>query len=121
MNIGGFFAQIRRPKTMRRRIFFYTLIISAATLFFVVSCGQSINPTLKVKVASLERCGATQPTIDLVTNTAKELGLNIDFQYVAIITPEQAKEHRHLGSPTIQINGLDIEPAARNADQFGIA
>ena len=85
------------------------------------ACGQSSNRNLKVKVASLERCGATQPTIDLVKNTAKELGLAIDFEYVAISTREQANSHRHLGSPTIQINGLDIEPAARNADQFGIA
>jgi len=98
-----------------------TLTVAAATLLFASACSQSSSPDLKVKVASLERCGATQPTIDLVKKTAKELGLDIDFQYVAITTPEQAKEHRHLGSPTIQINGLDIEPAARNADQFGIA
>jgi hypothetical protein len=75
---------------------FITLAVAAATLLFASACGQSSSPALKVKVASLERCGATQPTIDLVKNTAK-------------------------GSPTIQINGLDIEPAARNADQFGIA
>ncbi len=106
---------------MRTRSHFFTLVIAAATLFFAVACGQSISPALKVKVASLERCGATQPTIELVKNTAKELGLDIDFQYVAVATPEQAREHRHVGSPTIQINGLDIEPAARNADQFGIA
>jgi len=99
----------------------FTLSIATATLLFAVACGQSSNPPLKVKVASLERCGATQPTIDLVKNTAKELGLAINFEYVAITTPEQAKVHRHLGSPTIQINELDIEPAARNADQFGIA
>jgi len=100
---------------------FIILAVVAATLLFSFACGQTSSPALKVKVASLERCGATQPTIDLVKNTAKELGLDIDFQYVAITTPEQAREHRHLGSPTIQINGLDIEPAARNADQFGIA
>ncbi len=98
------------------------LAMAAVTLLFVVACGQSGNSsTLKVKVASLERCGATKPTIDLVKNTAKELGLAIDFEYVAITTREQAKMHRHLGSPTIQINGQDIEPAARDAYQFGIA
>ena len=100
---------------------FIFLAVVAATLLFSFACGQSSSTALKVKVASLERCGATQPTIDLVKNTAKELGLDINFEYVAITTQEQAKEHRHLGSPTIQINGLDIEPAARNADQFGIA
>ena len=100
---------------------FIYLAVAAVPLLFASACGKSTGPVLKVKVASLERCGATQPTIDLVKNTAKELGLDIDFQYVAITTREQAREHRHLGSPTIQINGLDIEPAARNVDQFGIA
>ena len=108
-------------KTMISINQFITLAVAATILLFVSACSQSSSPALKVKVASLERCGATQPTIDLVKNTAKELGLDIDFQYVAIATPEQAKEHKHLGSPTIQINGLDIEPAARDADQFGIA
>ena len=106
---------------MRARNHFFIFAVAAATLFFAVACGQSKSPTLQVKVASLERCGATQPTINLVKNTAKELGLAIDFEYVAITTREQANAHRHLGSPTIQINGLDIDPAARNADQFGIA
>ena len=107
---------------MQSKNHFFIIAIAAATLLFAVACGQSgSGSTLKVKVASLERCGATQPTIDLVKNTAKELGLAIDFKYVAITNPEQAKAHRHLGGPTIQINGLDIEPAARNADQFGIA
>jgi hypothetical protein len=50
-----------------------TLAVAAATLLFASACGQSSSPALKVKVASLERCGATQPTIDLVNNTAKEL------------------------------------------------
>lgn len=106
---------------MRSMKHFFTLAAAVATLLFAVACGQNSGPALKVKVASLERCGATQPTVDLVKNTAEELGLAIDFEYVAISTQEQAKAHRHLGSPTIQINGLDIEPAARNADQFGIA
>ena len=94
----------------------------AITLVFSTAFGQSNNgSTIKVKVASLARCGATQPTIDLVKNTAKELGLTIDFEHVAITSREHATLHRHIGSPTIQINGLDIEPAARNFDRFGIS
>ncbi len=104
---------------LKNLIFILAVVVAS---IFVVACGQSgSNSTLKVKVAGLERCGATQPTIDLVKNTARELGLTIDFEYVAISTQEQAEMHRHLGSPTVQINGLDIEPRARNADRFGIA
>ena len=113
--------QTMGTKTMRPGNQFLTIAVTVAALFFAVACSQSTNSTLRVKVAALERCGATQPTIELVKNTARELGLAIDFKFVPISTREQANAHRHLGSPTVQINGLDIEPAARNADQFGIA
>jgi hypothetical protein len=39
---------------------------------------------------------------------------------VAVSSQEQATEHRCLGSPTVQINGLDIEPAARVSMNFGL-
>jgi len=35
-------------------------------------------------------------------------------------TLEDAIKHRHIGSPTVQVNGLDIDPGAREINQFGI-
>ena len=75
---------------------------------------------MHVKVVSLEKCSATPPTIELVKETAKEMGLAIDFKHVVVKTAEEAKEHRHIGSPTVHINGLDIDSGARDIDQFGI-
>jgi hypothetical protein len=73
-----------------------------------------------VTVLSLEKCGVTPSTIRLVKETAKELGLNIDFRHVVVNTVEEAVTHRHIGSPTVQINGIDIEPQARDITRFGI-
>lgn len=75
---------------------------------------------MQVKVVSLEQCSATPPTIALVNKTAGEMGLAISLEHVIVKTPEEAVVHRHIGSPTVQINGLDIEPAARETAQFGI-
>ncbi len=75
---------------------------------------------MKVKVVSLEGCGATPPTIALVREMAKEMGLKIKLEHIVVKTPEEAKKHRHVGSPTVQINGLDIDPGAREINQFGI-
>ena len=44
----------------------------------------------------------------------------IEFEHVIVKTPEDARAHRHIGSPTVQINDLDIEPEARNIQQFGV-
>ncbi len=75
---------------------------------------------MQVKVVSLEKCGATPPTIALVKEVAMQMNIAIDFKHVVVNTAEQAIEHRHIGSPTVQINGLDVDPEARGVEQFGI-
>ncbi|MEW6426822.1 MAG: hypothetical protein AB1568_02180 [Thermodesulfobacteriota bacterium] len=97
-------------------------------LFFVAgiaaACGQERRgqegAMMQVRVVSLERCAATPSTIALVKETAAELGIAIDFTHVIVRSPEEAAEYRHIGSPTVQINGLDIDPEARDVVQFGI-
>lgn len=75
---------------------------------------------MQVKVISIERCSATLPTIKRVKDIAEELGITFDFKHVVVKTPEEANEHRLIGSPTVQVNGIDIEPQARDLFQFGI-
>lgn len=75
---------------------------------------------MKIKVVSLEQCAATQPTIELVKEVARETGADISLEHIIVKTREEAQAHRHIGSPTILINGLDIDPGARNIQQFGL-
>jgi hypothetical protein len=75
---------------------------------------------MRVKVVSLEKCSATDLTISLVNETAREMGVEIDFEHVIAKNLEDAIANRHIGSPTVQINGLDIDPGARAINQFGI-
>jgi hypothetical protein len=75
---------------------------------------------MKVKVVSLEQCSATVRTISLINEAAKELGIEINLEHVIVRTREEAVVQRHIGSPTVQVNGLDIEPGARKINQFGV-
>ena len=75
---------------------------------------------MDIKVISLEKCGATPATIKLVEDVAGEMGLTITHEHIIVKTREEAAAHRHIGSPTIQINGRDIEPEARGINQFGL-
>lgn len=75
--------------------------------------------TVAVKVLFSEGCDNTPPTIDLIKQTALESGIDIDLKIVPVESQEQANEWRFLGSPTVQVNGLDIEPSARSATAFG--
>ena len=75
---------------------------------------------MNVKVVSLENCSATPPTIALIKEVAAEMGLSFDLEHAIVKTPEDAVEQRHIGSPTVQINGLDIDPGGRGIEQFGV-
>ena len=75
---------------------------------------------MKVRIVSLEKCSATQPTIALVEGVANEMGLEINLEHKIVKSQEDADAFRHIGSPTVQIGDLDIEPGARRLKQFGI-
>jgi hypothetical protein len=80
----------------------------------------NISPDSDNIMISLEKCSATPQTITLVKEVAREMGLSINFEHAIVKTPEDAVAHRHIGSPTVQINGLDIDPGAREIKQFGV-
>lgn len=75
---------------------------------------------MDVKVVSLEKCNATPPTIALVKELAKEMGISINFSHAIVKNQDDANKHHHIGSPTVQINGLDIDSGARGVTQFGV-
>jgi hypothetical protein len=60
------------------------------------------------------------PTVELVKKIAQDLNIPIKMETVIVGTQEQARELRFLGSPTVQIEGLDIEPSARDSFAFGL-
>jgi len=47
------------------------------------------------------------------------LGIAIELTEVLVSTEEEAEAHRFLGSPTVQVNGLDLDPAMRTQTAFG--
>ena len=102
-------------------------LLSMLLLFMagtIQACAPKLNEekiaAMNVKVISLEKCGATPPTISLVENVASEMGIKITLEHMVIKTREEAIAQRHIGSPTIQINGIDIDPGAREINQFGV-
>jgi len=72
-----------------------------------------------VKVLYTEGCSATPATIDLIYNVAAETNVLVSLERILVETPDQANELQFLGSPTVQVNGLDIDPSARNSTDFG--
>jgi hypothetical protein len=75
---------------------------------------------VKVRVLRLAECPATPATIRLVEEVACTLGVSINLESVLVETAEQAQALAFLGSPTVQVEGRDIEPEARTRQDFGL-
>lgn len=78
-----------------------------------------VKDAVKVQVVSTEGCANTLPAIQRIESVAAELGIAIELTQVLIHTEPEAEEYRFLGSPTIQVNGLDLDPVMRDRQSFG--
>ncbi len=57
----------------------------------------------------------------MIKKIGASLNVETNPELVIIRTVEEAVQYRHIGGPTVQINGLDIEPDARNIKTFSMA
>lgn len=82
--------------------------------------GPSAEGKVRITVLTSAGCGQTAPAIEQVKTVAArlEIGLNVDQVFVE--TPEDAKRLHFLGSPTILVDGRDLDPSARGRTDFGL-
>ena len=76
--------------------------------------------SVKVRILHLAECPATPATVRLVADVARVLGVPIGLETVLVETPEQAQALAFLGSPTVQVEGRDIEPEVGDRQDFGL-
>jgi hypothetical protein len=75
---------------------------------------------IHVRILCSEECPSTPPTVELVKNIAEDLNISVNIEMIMVSAQEQAQKLRFLGSPTVQIDGFDIEPLARESVAFGL-
>jgi len=76
---------------------------------------------LNVAVLYIEGCPNHGPAVETVRRVSARTGLDAAIDEIAVETPEEAKRLGFLGSPTVRVNGLDVEPAARARRDFGLS
>ncbi len=74
---------------------------------------------VRVRVLSTAGCPHTPATIAAIEEAAREASVPVQLQTVLIETQEEAEAQRFLGSPTVQINGVDLDPQQRDRTDFG--
>ena len=76
---------------------------------------------MKIEVLYVDGCPNHQRTVNRVNLLLRELSLPAELTEVLITDIGSALANRFLGSPTVRVNGIDVEPSARTSTQFGLA
>ena len=75
---------------------------------------------MKVEVFYIDGCPNRQPAVERVNELLQEFRLTGNVLEVPVTDSASAIAARFLGSPTIHVNSIDIEPSSRTLDQFGL-
>jgi len=79
-----------------------------------------MNPKVKIDCLFAPGCATRNDTLAMVDSVIGELDLTADVREIVITSPEEAAESRFLGSPSLRVNGRDIEPGADERTDFGM-
>jgi hypothetical protein len=72
----------------------------------------------RVEILYFDGCPNAERARVLVETIAAELELEPNVQLVPVADPDKARALRFLGSPTVRVNGLDVEPGAEGRRDF---
>jgi hypothetical protein len=72
----------------------------------------------RVEILYFQGCPNHEPTLELVERVAKELRVDPLIELVEVPDNEMATRLRFLGSPTVRIDGRDVEPGAEERTDF---
>ena len=76
---------------------------------------------MRVDVLFFDGCPNHPPAVELVRDVAEELGLDVEIGEVEVRDQAEAETLRFLGSPSIRVDGVDVEPASRTRTEYAFA
>ncbi len=75
---------------------------------------------MKIEVFYFDGCPNHLPAVDLIREALKEKGVPAEIAEVKVEDETTARALGFLGSPSIRVNGFDVEAAARSSKDFGM-
>src|SRR6266436_3827490 len=84
------------------------------------SSGWGWCSAMTLEVFYVDGCPNLQRTLNRVKQVLDETGLTANVVEQRMLDASSAAAMRFLGSPTVHVNGVDVEPSARTSDQFGL-
>jgi hypothetical protein len=75
----------------------------------------------RVEILYFEDCPNHQRARVLVERLAGQLRIEPEIELVEVVDPDAAVALRFLGSPTVRVDGVDVEPGAEERRDFALS
>jgi len=75
---------------------------------------------VEVEVLHTETCPAWRAAASRIRALADREGIAVDLADTTIETPDEAARHRFPGSPTVRVDGRDVQYEAERLEDFGL-
>jgi hypothetical protein len=75
---------------------------------------------MKVELLYFDGCPSYAELLPRLRALLASEGIDEDIELRRVETPGDAVRERFLGSPTVRINGEDVDPTANDRDDFGL-
>lgn len=76
---------------------------------------------MKIEILYFEGCPNYLPAVDRLKAVLRRAGLPAEVSEIEVTDESAAKRLKFFGSPTIRVNGSDIEADSRNVQNTGFA
>ncbi len=75
---------------------------------------------MRIELLTFDGCPNMRPTLDLVQEALRLEAVDAPIHVIGVDSPEAARHLRFLGSPSVRIDGDDVEPKAMQRTSYGI-
>jgi hypothetical protein len=75
---------------------------------------------MKIEILYFEDCPNHLPTLERIHQVLREEGCRAEINEILVPDADTARDARFLGSPTVRVDGVDIEPSAKERNDFGL-
>ncbi|MHB8468712.1 MAG: DF family (seleno)protein [Gaiellaceae bacterium] len=74
-----------------------------------------------VEILYFDGCPNHRAAVALVERVSRELGIEPELRLVNVPDQEAAQRLRFLGSPTVRVGGVDVDPRAQERDDYALS
>ncbi len=73
---------------------------------------------VRVQILARKDCDNRAMAVIVVERVAAEMGIAVELEEIDVTSEAQAKKRRFLGSPSVRVDGLDVEPGMMDSTDF---